>query len=59
MHIYKYINTTWIPEMLGQFLNLNKMKTKRFSNQMSQHCIHNVACYKSRSSWDEGILTMV
>ncbi len=33
--------TTWIPEMLGRFLNLNKMKTKRISNHMSQYFIHN------------------
>ncbi len=37
------IYTTRIPEMLGHFLNLKrpKMKTKRISNQMSQHFIHN------------------
>ncbi len=29
--------TTRIPEMLGRFLNLNKMKTKRISNHMSQY----------------------
>ncbi len=35
-------NTTLIPEMLGRFfLNLNKMKTKRLSNHMSQYFIHN------------------
>ncbi len=33
--------TTRIPEMLGRFLNFNKMKTKRFSNHMSQYFIHN------------------
>ncbi len=33
--------TTRIPEMLGRFLNLNKMKTKRLSNHMSQYFIHN------------------
>ncbi len=33
--------TTQIPEMLGCFLNLNKMKTKRLSNHMSQYFIHN------------------
>ncbi len=27
--------------MLGRFLNLNKMKTKRLSNHMSQNSIHN------------------
>ncbi len=35
------IITTWIPEMLGSFLNLNKMKIKRLSNHMSQYFIHN------------------
>ncbi len=30
------LTTTQIPEMLGCFLNLNKMKTKRLSNHMSQ-----------------------
>ncbi len=30
-----------IPEMLGRFLNLNKIKTKRLSNHMSQYFIHN------------------
>ncbi len=34
IHFY---TTTRIPEMLGRFLNLNKMKTKRISNHMSQH----------------------
>ncbi len=33
--------TTQILEMLGRFLNLNKMKTKRVSNHMSQYFIHN------------------
>ncbi len=33
--------TIQIPEMLGHFLNLNKMKTKRLSNNMSQYFIHN------------------
>ncbi len=33
--------TTRIPEMLGRFLNLNKMKTKRLSNHMSQYFVHN------------------
>ncbi len=33
--------TTRILEMLGRFLNLNKMKTKRLSNHMSQYFIHN------------------
>ncbi len=33
--------TTRIPEMLGRFLNLNKMKTKKMSNHMSQYFIHN------------------
>ncbi len=45
LYIYKYIyiytHTTRIPEMLGRFLNFNKMKTKRLSNQMSQYFIHN------------------
>ncbi len=27
--------------MLGRFLNLNKIKTKRLSNNMSQYFIHN------------------
>ncbi len=27
--------------MLGRFLNLNKIKTKRLSNHMSQYFIHN------------------
>ncbi len=42
-HILTYVleNTTRIPEMLGRFLNLNKMKTKSLSNHMSQYCIHN------------------
>ncbi len=35
------MNTTWIPEMLGRFLNMNKIKTKRISNHMRQHFIHN------------------
>jgi len=35
------VYTTRIPEMLGRFLNLNKMKTKRLSNHMSQYFIHN------------------
>ncbi len=30
-----------IPEMLGRFLNLNKIKTKRLSNHMSQYFINN------------------
>ncbi len=34
-------NTTRIPEMLGHFLNLNKIKTKRISNHTSQYFIHN------------------
>ncbi len=29
------------PELMGRFLNLNKMKTKRLSNHMSQYFIHN------------------
>ncbi len=33
--------TSRIPEMLGRFLNFNKMKTKRLSNHMSQYFIHN------------------
>ncbi len=37
----KEVNITRIPEMLGHFLNLNKMKTKRISNHMSQHFINN------------------
>ncbi len=36
-----WITTTRILEMLGRFLNLNKMKTKRISNHMSQYFIHN------------------
>ncbi len=36
-----WFQTTRIPEMLGRFLNLNKMKTKRLSNHMSQYFIHN------------------
>ncbi len=35
------LHTTRIPEMLGRFLYLNKMKTKRLSNHMSQNFIHN------------------
>ncbi len=38
---YVCMYTTRIPEMLGRFLNLNKMKTKRISNHMSQYFIHN------------------
>ncbi len=30
-----------ITEMLGRFVNLNKMKTKRLSHHMSQNFIHN------------------
>ncbi len=33
--------TTRIPEMLGRFLHLNKMKTKRLSNHMSKYFFHN------------------
>ncbi len=33
--------TNRIPEMLGHFFNLNKMKTKRLSNHVSQYFIHN------------------
>ncbi len=43
-HTHTHIHiqyTTQIPEMLGRFLNLNKMKTKRLSNHMSQYFIHN------------------
>ncbi len=36
--------TTWIPEMLGHFFNLNKIKTKSLSNHMSQYFIHNRTC---------------
>ncbi len=35
------ISTTRILEMLGRFLYMNKMKTKRLSNHMSQYFIHN------------------
>ncbi len=35
------LSTTRIPEMLGRFLNLNKMKAKRISNHKSQYFIHN------------------
>jgi len=38
MHLINIL-TTRIPEMLGHFLNLNKMKTKR--HHMSQYFIHN------------------
>ncbi len=38
LHLLLY--TTQIPEMLGRFLNVNKMKTKRLSNHMSQYFIH-------------------
>ncbi len=31
------LDTTQTPEMLGRFLNLNKIKTKRLSNHMSQY----------------------
>jgi len=34
-------STTRIPEKLGRFLNLNKMKTIRLSNHMSKYFIHN------------------
>ncbi len=37
----RYLFTTQIPEMLGRFLHLNKMKTKRLSNHMSQYFIQN------------------
>ncbi len=37
MALYDY--TTRILEMLGRFLNLNKIKTKRISNHMSQYFI--------------------
>ncbi len=33
--------TTWIPEMLGRFLNLNKMNIQRLSNHIRQYFIHN------------------
>ncbi len=38
-----YVQTR-IPEMLGRFLNFNKMKTKRISNHMShsQYTIANI-----------------
>ncbi len=40
-HLKKYIVIiTLILEMLGRFLNLNKMKTKRLSNHMNQYFIH-------------------
>ncbi len=29
-----------IPEMLGRFLNLNKIKTERISNHVSEYFIH-------------------
>ncbi len=41
INLKKNKTTTRIPEMLGHFLNLNKMKTKRLSNHMSQYFIHN------------------
>ncbi len=36
-YIYLMVSTTRIPEILGFFLHLNKMKTKRLSNHMSQN----------------------
>ncbi len=36
-----YLSTTRILEMWGHFFYLNKMKTKRLSNHMSQYSIHN------------------
>ncbi len=38
IHLFVY---TRIPEMLGHFLNLNKIETKRLLNHMSQYFIHN------------------
>ncbi len=38
---FVHLFTTRIPKMLGRFLNLNKILTKRLSNHMSQYFIHN------------------
>ncbi len=50
-HIYIYIYGAQIPEMLGSFLNLNKMKNKIIPNHVSQSSTTKPRCCNSCSMW--------